>query len=316
MKKRVAFLSRYVGQVNRGVETHVKELTTRLSKSFDIQILTGRDSDSITKIVSSHFDLVIPTNGRTQALKASIGRFFGGYKTLVVGHAGVGIDDIWNLLMLPNVFVALTDKEFEWAKKWTLKSKLKKIPNGVDLQKFSSEGVKATLDLERPIILSVGALEWYKNHDKTIKAVSRLERGSLLIIGNGKEKTNLDKLGQAFLGEKRFKIMEVSYQDIPRFYRSADIFTLPSWDREAFGIVYLEAMACNLPVVAPCDQSRKEIVGNGGVLVDTDNLSQFASALQEALNKKWQDLPRRQASSYSWDKIAEEYKKLFDNLVS
>ena len=89
-KKRlkIAFLSRYLGIVNRGAETYVLELSKRLSKNHDVDILTGTDSDSLWKMTSGKYDLVIPTNGRMQALKASIGRITGGYKTLLsIGYS-------------------------------------------------------------------------------------------------------------------------------------------------------------------------------------------------------------------------------------
>ncbi len=316
MKKRIAFLSRDLGKVNRGVETHVLELSSRLSDEFDIEILTNGEADSLSKILKQNFDLVIPTNGRLQALKTSLGRVFGGYKLLIVGHAGIGKDDIWNLLMFPDVFVALTNMQLKWAKKWSIKTRLVKIPNGVDLEKFSPIGKKAVINLESPIILSVGTLEWYKHHDLTIKAVSKMSKGSLLIIGRGLEQQKLEALGKSLLSDKRFKILNVDYDHMPEFYRAADLFTLPSWRREAFGIVYLEAMATNLAVVAPNDSSRMEIIGKAGILVNTADINLFAQSLCEALETKWGDLPRLQAEKFSWDKIAQEYKYLFESLIN
>lgn len=309
-KLKIVFLCRDYGSVDRGVESHIKELSKRLKAVFDVHIFSGKDSDDIQKIINGNFDLVIPTNGRAQALKVSLGRFFGKYKILAVAHAGIGKDEIWNILMMPDVYVALTSHEVNWAKKFLINSELVKIPNGIDLEKFKPSGNKLNIDLESPIILSVGALDWYKYHDRVIKAVSKLKNGSLLIVGKGPEKNNLEDLGNKLLGPKRFKIMEVDYHRMPDVYRSADLFTLPSWNREAFGIVYLEAMATNLPVVAPDDLSRKEIVGDAGILVDVFNEEKYAKALENALEKKWGDTPREQAEKFSWDKIAKEYEKL------
>lgn len=311
-KIRIVFLSRYQDTVFRGVESHVYELSRRLSKKFKVDVFSGKDADSLGKVIEGKYDFVIPTNGRLQALKVSLGRLIGGYKTIIVGHAGIGKDDFWNLKVTsPNIFVALTEHQLSWAKKLNSKLKLVKIPNGIDLNKFSPVGRQADFKLEHPVILSVGALEWYKNHDLTIKAVSRLLRGSLLIIGQGSQKNQLEKLGKILLGEKRFKILEINYQDMPDYYRACDLFTLPSWDRESFGIVYLEAMATNLAVVAPNDLSRNEIIGNGGLLVDTSNIEMYAQAIAEALLINWQDKPRKQAEGFSWDDIALKYEKLF-----
>lgn len=313
---KVVFLCRDFGKVNRGVEAHVEELSKRLIPKFEVQILSGKDADDLGKVLKGKFDLVIPTNGRAQAFKMSMGRFLGGFKVLIAAHAGRGRDEIWNLLMRPDVYVALTETHLNWAKQFAFGIKLEKIPNGIDLEKFQQQGGKMNFGLERPVILSVGALEWYKYHDLAIKAVSKLEKGSLLIVGKGSEKEELKNLGRDLLGVNRFRIIEAEYEKMPEIYRSVDLFTLPSWDREAFGIVYLEAMASGLAVVAPNDLSRKEIIGNAGILVDVFDTNKYAGALKNASDKKWGRIPREQAEKFSWEKVTKQYEGLIEKLCN
>ncbi len=314
-KLKIAFLCRDFGTVHRGVETYVAELSKRLEQNHQVEILTGKAAYSFFKIIKGNFDLVIPTNGRTQALKASIGRIFSGYKMIISGQSGIGRDDIFNIaITMPDVFVAITELEKRWAKKWAWKSKIVKISNGVDIEKFSPKGEKIECNLPKPIVLSVGALEWYKHHERVIEAMKKVDRGSLLIIGNGTEKEKLMSLGKTLLDEGRLKIISTTFEEIPKYYRSADLFTLPSWDREAFGIVYVEALASGLPVVAPNDVARKEIVGNAGILVDTENSDKYAQAITIALDKKWGNIPKKQAEKFSWDKIANQYENLFEEM--
>lgn len=316
-KLKIVFLCRGFGIVNRGVETYVLELSKRLSVSYKVDILSGKDADSLGKIIPGHYDLVIPTNGRLQALKASLGRLVSGYKTLISGQSGVGRDDIWNIAAtVPNIYVALTEFEMEWAKKWAWKTKLVKIPNGVDLKKFSPLGEKAKINLPHPIILSVGVLEWYKHHERTIQAMKHISKGSLLIAGQGPEKEKLTLMGEKILGKDRFRVLSVKYEEIPSFYRAADLFVLPSWDREAFGIVYVEALASNLPIVAPDDSPRREIIGDAGLFVDVCSAEKYSQAIEEALDKKWTNLPRQQAEKFSWDEVARQYEKLFEEIFS
>lgn len=309
-KIKIVFLCRDFGKVNRGVEAHVKELSKELAAKFDVKVFSGTDADNFSKVVQGKFDLVIPTNGRMQALKMNLGRIFGGYKTLIAGHAGIGRDEVWNLLTRPDVYVALTDAELNWAKQFAFGVKLVKIPNGIDLEKFSPKGKKKDLGLKTPIVLSVGALEWYKHHDLAIRAVSKLPQTSLLIVGEGSEKEKLIRLGDQLLGKERFKILSVDYEEMPEIYRSADLFTLPSWDREAFGIVYLEAMASNLPVVAPNDLARKEIIGESGILTNVFDIQKYSQSLDRALTDNWKNKPREQAGKFSWEKIAGFYEEL------
>lgn len=313
---KIAFLSRYQNAAERGAEVFVSELVSRLSSKYQVDIFSGAGSDSITKVINGKYDLVIPINGRFQSLKVSLGRLFGRYKILISGHSGIGRDDIWNIVVArPDVFVALTEYMARWAKIWAFGVKVIKIPNGIDISRFNPNGERMKIDLPKPIILSVGALVWYKYHDKAIEAVSKLEEGSLLIVGSGDLEQKLQQLGQMKLGN-RFKIMKLPYIDMPKLYRSTDLFTLPSWNREAFGIVYLEALASGLAVVAPDDLVRREIIGNAGVLTNVDNLDEYSKALEKALQLKWKDIPRKQAEKFSWDIIAKEYERVFLELFN
>ncbi len=152
------------------------------------------------------------------------------------------------------------------------------------------------IDLNPPIILSVGALTEREQHDLSIKAVAKLLKGSLLIIGDGKKKKELEQLGLLLLGKQRFKILDADYRELPKYYRSAKIFTLPCRNGETAGSVYREALAANLPVVAPDDPSRQRIIGEkAGELVDVYDPQRFALALAHSLAKDYKDEPRKQA---------------------
>jgi len=312
---RIVFLSRYQNKVERGAENFVTELSLRLSKKHQVNILADKDADSISKVLQGKYDIAIPVNGRLQSLKMSLGRLFGGYKLLITGHSGKGWDDIWNIsIVRPDVFVALTDFLANWAKSYAWGSRVVKIPNGIDLDKFSPQGEKIKLDLPKPIILSVGALVWYKHHDRVINAVSSSSKGSVLIVGEGPLKEELKREGEQKLSQ-RFKILSFKYEDMQKVYRSVDLFTLPSWDREAFGLVYLEALASGIGVVAPDDSSRREIVGEGGLFVNVDNLLEYSEGINDALKINWMKKARTQAEKFSWDKIANQYEGLMIGML-
>ncbi len=312
---KIAFLSRLQNKVSRGAENFVSELSKRLSKNHQVDILSGNDADNISKVIKEDYDIVIPINGRLQSLKASFGRITGKYKLLITGHSGIGRDDIWNIAVCkPDVFAALTDYMASWAKGWAWGSRVVKIPEGVDLEKFSSKGEKVQVDLPRPIILSVGALAWYKYHDRVIKAVSKMRQGSVLIVGEGEAKEDLENLGKKLLSG-RFKIISLPFEDMPKVYRSCDLFTLPSWSREAFGMVYLEAMSSGLGVVAPDDQSRKEIIEEAGLFTSVVDPVNYAAVLEKAVIVDWSKKARAQAEKFSWEKITDMYEKLMFDMI-
>lgn len=309
---KILFLSRHQQVLERGAETVVRELAKEFDKQYEVKIFSGRKSDDLIKIIQEKADIVIAMNGRMQALKASIGRLFGGYKLVITGQSGIGRDDIWNIVVArPNVFVALTSVMEKWAKLWGKGLKIAIIPNGVDASRFEPHGQKLDFKLKKPIVLSVGALTSTKHHERTIEAIAKLDGISLLIVGKGEKKEELELLAKQKI-PNRFKITSFSYEDLPAVYRSCDLFVLPSWDREAFGIVYVEALASGLGVVAPDDEVRREIIGEAGILVDVTNPDQYAAAMKKALEIDWLNKSLKRASKFSWKEVAQKYLELFE----
>lgn len=312
---KIVFLSRYQNRIQRGAETFVMELSKRLSKKHEISILSGSDADSINRVYEEEYQIVISLNGGVQSLKASLGRLRKNYRLVVTGQAGIGKGEIFNLLFAkPDLYVALTETMLQWAKQWAWGTRVIKIPNGVDTEKFNPKGNRFNFILETPVILSVGALVWYKHHERTIEALSILSRGSLVLVGEGPERNKLETMGRKLLGA-RFKILHVDYKDLPSFYRGANLFVLPSWEKEAFGIVYLEAMATGLGVVAPDNASRREIIGDAGIFVDVSDTKKYADAIERALGMSWRQKALKQSEKFSWEKIAKQYEEAFEKLI-
>ena len=356
---KIAILSFYSGQVERGVESFTHELAKRLAKNHSVYVFQNGSKKRTDKyrtissglkvdwnkqysnirlarvlfldywsvrvafftlkilnlLAKENFDIIIPTNGGWQVGLIRILTWIKRKKMLIVGLAGNGWDDINNLWSFPDTFVAMSERSKKWARKVNpLFLKVIVIPAGADLKLFNPSGKKARINLKPPIILAVGAAQKGKRLELAIKAVSKLKKTSLLILGAGHNKERIDKFGKKLLGN-RFKFSSISYEEMPKYYRAANIFTLPSWSYEAFGIVYLEAMASGIPVVATDDELRREIVGDAGILVDPTDLDSYANALKKALSMDWGNKPRIQAEKFDWDKIAKKYEKLFENLI-
>ncbi len=334
---KIAFLNIYNGLVERGAEIFVSEIAERISlkcqvdvfqigskegKKYKARIIKGIPKTNILYdfwvglftlkclpyLWKNEYDYVIPVNGRLQTIICRLLRFFRGGKILISGHSGVGFDDKFNLLFgKPDIFVALTPDAYNWAKWFKSNSIIKLIANGVDTEKFRSGMKKTDLKLKLPVVLCVAALEDYKRIDKLILAVAKLDDVSLLVIGRGPLKNHLELLGQEKLGS-RFLLMEYVPNDkMPEIYNSVQVFSLPSQSFEAFGLVYLEAMACNLPIVAPDDRNRRELVGEAGLYCNVENASEYAETIKTAVNKNFSNKPRKRSLKYSWEDIADKY---------
>jgi len=347
---KIAFLNIYQGIVSRGAENFVKEVSSRLKEKHQVDVFSiegkiseqkarsqtpftfwgkilykfNLDSHSrrvllftlsvLPRILNGGFGWVIPVDGGWQVLILKALKIFklARFRILVSGQAGIGRDDLRNLRMKPDVFVALTPRAEKWAKEVKDKDKgrVEYIPNGVDLEKFNPRIKPAKLDLGKPIIICVAGLNLYKRVDLTIKAVAKLSKGSLLVLGDGPEREKIEILGQKLLDPKRFLRTTVSYEEMPSYYTACDLFTLVSESSEAFGSAYLEAMASGLPVVATDDESRREIIDEAGFLVNPENLEEYTQTLEKALKIDFGGKPRQQAQKFSWDKITSQYEEI------
>src|SRR5258708_3831818 len=343
----------YSGEIYRGVETYVHSLSNELIKlgvdvtvyqngpthkdakyktiSIDLKIdwnkkssiipmmnywslLIRRFTKKVLNNIGKDVDIVIPTNGQWQSILCSIWAKFNHKKIIISGQSGPGLDDRINLWTFPNNFIALTNSQQKWAKSANFFVKSSKIPNGVDLNKFTLKAKSLKIDLPRPIILNVAALQDWKRQELAIKGVAELNEGSLLLVGKGSEENHLQDLGNKLL-PNRFKIMNFPHDEMPAVYEACDLFTFPTVPWESFGIVMVEAMASGLPIVATDDPIRREIVGNAGLFVDPKDTEKYARILTKALEIKWGNAPRKQAEKFSWDDIAKKYKKLFNDLL-
>jgi glycosyltransferase involved in cell wall biosynthesis len=338
---KIALINIYQGEIERGAETFVLELSKRLANNHLVRVFSGGKKPQkrwpiiwrafldphgiqvfiwtlkiLPQIWKAKYDIVVPLNGGWQPAFLRLITWLYGGKMIVSGQSGMGWDDRNNLWCFPDAFVALTSNAIKWAKKANpLVKRVTYIPNGVDLDKFKPQGNKYKTGLKKPIVLCVGALTPQKRINLVIDTVSKLNEASLLVAAGDKDRVNIAKLGRALLGS-RFKLISVPYTNMPDVYRVADIFTLVSESTEAFGNVFVEAMAANLPVVAVNDEQRREIIGDAGLYVDDPtDLDSYANLLKKALNTEWGNKPRNQAQKFDWDKIAKKYEQLFYEIL-
>jgi glycosyltransferase involved in cell wall biosynthesis len=324
---KIAFLSFYSGRVYRGVEVFVHELGNRLTAlGHEIVVYQGGEKlpqtrYRVEKLKTLHFlpalekdlDILAPLNGDIQVWLAKIWCVLNKKKLVVMGQAGPGLGDRIKILAFPDVFISLSDFQTGWCRRGNPFIRVEKIPNGVDLAKFRPGKSRPNFGLKRPIILSVGALEPMKRPDLIIKAAAKLD-ASLLLVGRGKLEAPLAALGQKLM-PGRLAIKALTFEEMPAVYQAADLFAFATVPWEAFGIVILEALAANLPVVVPDDPIRREIIGDAGLVAEVTDSEAFAQKINEALNKNWGNLPRRRAEEFSWDKIAQKYDQVFRHLA-
>ncbi|MBI4057979.1 glycosyltransferase [Candidatus Microgenomates bacterium] len=261
----------------------------------------------LPRLLLRNYDIVFPHNGVWGALVARIVRVIRNTPFVYISHGGI---EPMIARHQPNAYFVLNKSIEQWYRRFFPQLKVIYVPNPVDTTRFTLQGEKMKLDLESPIIITVAALIPVKRIDCAIRAVARLKKGSLLVVGHGVLKNELLGLGNKLLGKERFKIVEVGSSEMPFYYRTADVFTLAARE-EPGSLAPLEAMACGLPIVVNDEDHQRFITGNGkaGIIVDTEDIDAYSKVLKRALNTHFGNLPRHQALKFSWDRMIKIYKK-------
>ena len=259
------------------------------------------------------------------------------------GHAGKIISYVYNNtlgnFLLKNSDLIITTTRSYAEKSVSLKGfnhKVKVIPNGVNLNKFNKGidrkkiKVEHGIPIQSKVVLFTGAIEEYKGVEYLIKAFKKVlnyEKTSyLIIVGSG---TLLKQLKEMTLElEISDNVIFAGYVrdgDLPYYYSASDLFVLPSIsEKEGFGIVQLEAMACGKPVICTNLPGVNE--------VDKDEVASIhvppkdSEALANAMIKLLEDenLAKRMGENgrklveekYTWEKIAEETEKVYYEVIS
>jgi phosphatidylinositol alpha-1,6-mannosyltransferase len=163
------------------------------------------------------------------------------------------------------------------------------IPQPDAMQKRKELGLQ-----DKKIIISVGRLVHRKGQDNLIQAMpavlKKIPNAHLLLVGEGPYRKHLEKLVMKSSLEQNVTIAgRIMYDKLPSYLSAADLFAMPSRSRffglevEGLGIVYLEASACGIPVVAGNSGGAPDAVLEGvtGLCVDGTNIEQITAAIVE-----------------------------------
>ncbi|MDM9632613.1 glycosyltransferase [Robiginitalea aurantiaca] len=166
------------------------------------------------------------------------------------------------------------------------KEKITVIYNGINVDQLP----KTSVEENGFRLLTLGRLEYQKNHEFLIRLAAELKQRHLnfqmIIGGEGRLRGALEKLSN-----------ELGVQDVVRFagfietplefINTADIFLLPSY-WEGFGYVLAEASLCQKPIIAFNLSSNPELVieGETGFLVPENDIDQFADRVMELYQDK------------------------------
>lgn len=161
------------------------------------------------------------------------------------------------------------------------------VHHSVDLTFYKPSKEKI---FEKKTIISVGSLTKRKGHEYILRAIKKvLEKKidvNFIIIGRGPEESNLKGLAKdlEISGSVSF-IDFIPEDELPKYYSSSEFFVLATLS-EGFGIVFVEAMACGLPIVSTNVAAVPEVVDGAGILVEPRMPDQLAEAMLKLLGNE------------------------------
>ena len=213
------------------------------------------------------------------------------------------------------------------------RDKIVVIQNGINIDEFDIDyskeecRKKLSLPLDGKILLFLGTLSPHKGPDVLLKAMPKILKNipdaKLVFVGSGEIRKKLERICKKISVEKYVEFVGFVGDTFKKalYYKSADVFVLPSF-LEIFGIVNLEAMACGIPIVASKVGGIPEIVkdGENGLLVPPRDSEALADAIiylleNEDIREKMGKNGRKKGENYSWERIAEETEKVYEEVL-
>ncbi|GGD17642.1 glycogen synthase [Hyunsoonleella pacifica] len=228
-------------------------------------------------------------------------------------------------------------------------NKVKVIYNGINLQQYVQTSKTSTLDeygidKTKPYVLFVGRITRQKGIIHLVNAIKYIDPNTQIVLCAGAPDTK--EIGKEMedavnaVKKNRSNVIwidkMVTKPEIIQLYSHADVFCCPSI-YEPFGIINIEAMACNTAVVASAVGGIKEVVVDGetGILVPLEqqteapfepiNPDKFARDLANGINKVIDDKDLREAMAkkgrkrvedyFDWVAIAKQVEDLYKSLI-
>jgi glycogen synthase len=222
------------------------------------------------------------------------------------------------------------------------------IHNGIDLDEYRKVETTSALsrhgvDPKKPFVLFVGRITRQKGIIHLVRAIPFMDPDFQIVLCAGAPDTPEigEEMKQAVAAAQKmrkgiFWIEEMLDREaVAELYSHAAVFCCPSI-YEPFGIINLEAMACETAVVASAVGGIKEVVidGETGFLVPVDfvegtfklaNAEQFSRDLAAKINRLMKDQPlreklgkagrKRAEEHFSWSRIADKTKALYQTLI-
>ena len=265
-------------------------LVARLARRADVVYTTGMFGRSGLGALAARRPYVVKLTGdpafeRLRA-RGAIGGDVDDFSRGGGGTAGRGLRGLRDLVLrradrvlVPSAWLA------ERATAWGVRAdRIEVVPNAApaDFTSASREELRRRHGLDGPTLVFAGRLTSQKSFDVLLGAVSRVEGVSLLIVGEGEERAEVERLvGDLGLGDRVRLLGAVPRQEALELLAAGDAAVLASaWENLPHAVV--EALAVGTPVIATAAGGVPEVVADGvnGLLVPVGDVDALAAAIR------------------------------------
>ncbi len=290
------------------------------------QYLWGADSDSFD-VIHAHSHLYFSTN--LAALKRQLGDI-----QLAITNHGLYSQSApehvfrWYLRTLgrwtfnqADVVFCYTAVDKQRVRDLGVTSQIEVVPNGIDTDRFTPQGPKSELvDSEGPVVLFVGRLVDGKRPWLAVEAFAEVltehPAAELYLCGNGPLREELEaQVRELGIDESVTFLGHVSYDEMPKVYRSGDVLVLPS-RTEGVPRTVLEAMASGTRVVVSDLEHVQSVLSEHDYVVDVTDSAATASAIMTSISESdLNSTESREMNNYRWQDTVTRTTRVLESAV-
>lgn len=329
------------GQTSKidGIDKKVKVIYlpfgTKLGYYLNIYSLKKIISKEKPDIINAHYASGYGTLGRLSGFKKKLLNVWGSDVYDFPNESKMKKKIIEKNLKSYSAIASTSHCMAEETKKY-LEDKNRKIyitPFGVDTEKFRNLNIEKSKN--EIVIGIVKTLTEKYGVEYLIRAIKELEnilsedifsKIRLVIYGEGELKDKLENLSKELkIDDKVLFKGYISNENVPIALNKMDIFVVPSiLDSESFGVATVEAMSCEVPVIASSVGGLKEVVVDNetGYLVSKKNCKEIADKLKKLILDKELRISlgkagrKRVLENYNWDSNVKYMIKIYEEIIN
>jgi len=165
----------------------------------------------------------------------------------------------------------------------------------------------------------IGGLGKRKNVEFILKLAEKIPNVKFIIGGRGPDKERLERISiKLMLKNVEFSGF-IPDSKMNEFYNSLDFFIFPSF-YEGFGLPVVEAMACGVPCIVSDRGSLPEVIGNAGLIIDIDDLSDSCERIKKLIKNKemikiLSNKSIKRAKYFDWEECAKKTIESYKDIV-